>query len=159
MYRRWCNRQSHVPTSTRQPERPIDQFQYIAEGEIMFADLKVSTRLAVAFATIIVLLAVVITLGVSRMAVLNNHLHAITDENDPEASLANELQSVAYDIGVSVRDIIIITDTEKLRARHEELLTDYQHMDDTVEKLNRMFTSIASTTSTEKELISKIRTA
>jgi methyl-accepting chemotaxis protein len=125
----------------------------------MFADLKVSTRLAAAFGTIVVLLVIVITLGVSRMTVLNDHLHSITDENDPEASLANELQSVAYDIGVSVRDIIIITDTEKLRARHEELLGDYQHMDDTVEKLNRMFTSIASTTSTEKDLLSKIRTA
>ena len=61
----------------------------------MFADLKVSTRLAVAFGTIVVLLVIVITLGVSRMTVLNDHLHSITDENDPEASLANELQNVA----------------------------------------------------------------
>jgi len=125
----------------------------------MFADLKVSTRLAAAFGTIVVLLVVLIALGVSRMAVLNEHLHSITDENDEEASLASELQTIAYDIGVSVRDIIIITDAEKLRARHEELLADYQRMDDTVEKLNKMFTEIASTTATEKDLLAKIRTS
>jgi methyl-accepting chemotaxis protein len=121
--------------------------------------LKVSTRLAAAFGTIVVLLVVLITLGVSRMAVLNEHLHSITDENDQEASLANELQTIAYDIGVSVRDIIILTDPEKLRSKHEELLGDYQHMDDTLEKLNRMFTEIPSTTANEKDLLSKIRTA
>jgi len=125
----------------------------------MFANLKVSTRLAAAFGTIIVLLLVVVGLGVSRMAVLNEHLHSITDENNPEASLADDLHTIAYDIGVSVRDIIIITDVEKMRARHEELLADYQRMDETLEKLNKMFTDIASTTSTEKELLSKIRTA
>src|SRR3569832_381302 len=125
----------------------------------MFADLKVSTRLAAAFGTIVVLLVVAIALGVSRRAVLNEHLHSITDENDEEASLASELQTIAYDIGVSVRDIIIITDAEKLRARHEELLADYQRMDDTVEKLNKMFTEIASTTANEKELLAKIRTS
>src|ERR1700753_854133 len=125
----------------------------------MFADLKVSPRLAAAFGTIVVLLVVVISLGVSRMAVLNEHLHSITDENNPEASLANELRSIAYDMGVSVRDIIIITEAEQLRARHEELLSDFQHMDETVEKLNKMFSDIPSTTPTEKELLGKIRTA
>jgi methyl-accepting chemotaxis protein len=125
----------------------------------MFADLKVSTRLAAAFGTIVVLLVIVISLGVSRMAVLNEHLHSITDENNPEAALANELRTIAYDIGVSVRDIIIITDSETLRVRHEELLGDFQHMDETLEKLNKMFTDIPSTTPTEKELLGKIRTA
>ncbi len=101
----------------------------------MFADLKVSTRLAAAFGTIVVLLVIVISLGVSRMAVLNEHLHSITDENNPESSLANELRTIAYDMGVSVRDIIIITDNEAMRARHEELQGDFQHMDETSEKL------------------------
>ena len=125
----------------------------------MFANLKVSTRLALAFGTIVVMLVIVSALGVSRMASLNEHMHAVTDENDPEARLASELNTIAYDIGVSVRDIIILTDAEALRARHEELEEDFRHMDETVGKLNKMFTDIASTTATEKDLLGKITTA
>ncbi len=125
----------------------------------MFADMKVSTRLAAAFGTIVVLLIVIISLGVSRMAVLNEHLHAITDVNDQEADLAKEMNTTAYDIGVSVRDIIILTEAQQLRAKHEELLGDIQHLDDTIEKLSQMFTEIPSTTANQKDLLSKIRTA
>ncbi|MEA3179599.1 MAG: methyl-accepting chemotaxis protein [Gammaproteobacteria bacterium] len=125
----------------------------------MFADMKVSTRLAAAFGSIVVLLLIVIAVGVTRMGVLNDHLHAITDENNPEADLAVELSSVAYDIGVSVRDIVIFTDNETLKAKHEELERDFQQMDETLGKLNTMFTQIASTTPTEKDFLEKVRSA
>ena len=123
----------------------------------MFGNLKVSTRLATSFGVVVLLLVIVVSLGVSRMAVLNEHLHAITDENDPEASLATELRGASYAIGISVRDIIIFTDNETLRAKHRQLEADFQHMDEALEKLNKMFTEIASTTSTEKELLAKIK--
>jgi len=123
----------------------------------MFTNLKVSTRLAAAFGTIVVLLAVVIALGVSRMAVLNEHLHTITDENNPEASLANDLGTISLAIGVSVRDMIIITDDATLRVKHQELEQQFQNMDETLDKLNRMFNEIAATTANEKELLSKIK--
>src|SRR3569833_3147635 len=124
----------------------------------MFGNLKVSTRLATSFGVVVLLLIVVLGLGVSRMAVLNEHLHAITDENNPEASLAAELREDSYAIGVSVRDIIIFTDNETLRAKREQLEVNTQHMNEALDKLNKMFTELASTTSTEKELLARIRT-
>jgi len=124
----------------------------------MFGNLKVSTRLATSFGVVVLLLIVVMGLGVSRMAVLNEHLHAITDENNPEASLAAELREDSYAIGVSVRDIIIFTDNETLRAKREQLEVNTQHMNEALDKLNKMFTELASTTSTEKELLARIRT-
>jgi methyl-accepting chemotaxis protein len=125
----------------------------------MFANMKVSTRLIAAFGTIVVMLLIVMTLSVMRMSVLNDHLHAITDENNPESALAFELNTTGYDIGVSVRDIIIFTDNETLREKHQELESDFQHMDETLEKLNRMFTDIAATTPTEKDFLAKIKVA
>jgi methyl-accepting chemotaxis protein len=125
----------------------------------MFADMKVSTRLAAAFGSIVVLLLVVIGLGVTRMAVLNEHLHAITDENNVEGALAVELHTSADEIGMSVRDIIIFTDTETLRAKHKELEEHLQQLQDAADKLGRMFTELPSTTATEKELLAKIRSA
>jgi methyl-accepting chemotaxis protein len=125
----------------------------------MFANMKVSTRLIAAFGSIVVMLLIVMVLSVTRMAVLNDHLHSITDENNPESTLAFGLSTTAYDMGISVRDIIIFTDNEILKAKHQELEGDIQHMEDTVEKLNRMFTELVSTTATEKELLAKIKVA
>jgi len=124
----------------------------------MFVNLKVSTRLATSFGVVVLLLVTVMSLGISRMAVLNEHLHAITDENNPEAALASELREASYAMGVFVRDIIIFTDNETLRAKHGQLEESFQHMDEALDKLNKMFTEIASTTSTEKELLTKIKT-
>src|SRR4051812_44387739 len=100
----------------------------------MFSDMRVSTRLAAAFGSVVVLLVVVIIFGITRMAVLNEHLHSITDENNVESSYAVELHTIAYDMGVAVRDIIIFTDTETLRAKRQELEEDFQHMDASLEK-------------------------
>ena len=124
----------------------------------MFGNLKVSTRLATSFGAVVLLLVIVMSLGVSRMAVLNEHLHAITDENNPEAALAGELRDASYAMGISVRDIIIFTDNETLKAKYRQLEEGFQHMDEALDRLNKMFTEIASTTSTEKELLTKIKT-
>jgi methyl-accepting chemotaxis protein len=123
----------------------------------MFGNLKVSTRLATSFGVVLLLLLIVMSLGVSRMAVLNEHLHAITDENNPESALASDLRGASYAMAVSVRDIIIFSDNETLRAKHRQLEESFQQMDQGLDELNKMFTEIASTTSTEKELLTKIK--
>lgn len=115
-------------------------------------------RVGAAFGTIVVLLLMVIGLGITRMAVLNEHLHSITDENNVESALAVNVHTVAYDMGVSVRDIIIFTDPETLRAKHTELEEDFQHLDDTADKLGKMFTELPSTTTNGEAVASATQT-
>jgi methyl-accepting chemotaxis protein len=45
----------------------------------MFADLKVGTRLALAFGAVLLLLVGMLLTGVNRLSVVNEHLHAILD--------------------------------------------------------------------------------
>ena len=47
----------------------------------MFNDMKVGTRLAIAFGVVLVLLIAVVAIGVSRMANINAQLRSIADEN------------------------------------------------------------------------------
>jgi methyl-accepting chemotaxis protein len=149
---------AHRPSALLRVCRAYVAVHDFSEVRIMFGNLKVSTRLATSFGVVVLLLVIVISLGISRMAVLNEHLHAITDENNPEAALASELRGASYAMGVSVRDIIIFTDNDTLRAKHRQLEEGLQHMDDGLDKLNKMFTEIASTTATEKELLTRIKT-
>ncbi len=69
------------------------------------------------------------------------------------------MHTAADDIGISVRDIIIVTDSEILRENRQKLEDDFQHLEDSLDKLNKMFTEIAATTPTEKDFIAKIRAA
>jgi methyl-accepting chemotaxis protein len=123
----------------------------------MFADMKVGTRLAIAFGAVLVLLVGVLLTGVSRMSVVNDHLHAITAENNVEARDANELRANTSRIGITVRDLIITTDEATLKGQREQLETMGRTLERSVEKLDQLYGSLASTTPTEKELMGKIK--
>src|SRR6185437_5659965 len=65
----------------------------LAESLKMFTDLKVGTRLALAFGAVLLLLVGMAVTGITRLSVVNDHLHAITDEIDVEARDAKEIRS------------------------------------------------------------------
>jgi len=123
----------------------------------MFADMKVSTRLAVAFGAVLLLLVGMLVTGISRMAVVNEHLHAITEENNVESREAKEIRGDAFRIGLVVRDIIITTDETTLKAQRAELTTAAQGFDSNIERLDQLFSALPSTTPTEKDLMSRIK--
>ncbi|MDB6087478.1 MAG: hypothetical protein JWN85_262, partial [Gammaproteobacteria bacterium] len=123
----------------------------------MFADMKVGTRLAIAFSTVLLLLIGVVLTGVSRMSLVNDHLHAITSENNLESSGAQAIRTNAFRIGVTVRDIIITADEATLKVQRDQLEEHGRALDTSVQKLDQLFTSLASTTATEKELMAKIK--
>ncbi len=47
----------------------------------MFGNMKVGTRLALGFASVIVLLLTVLAVGMQRMSAIDTRLHEITDES------------------------------------------------------------------------------
>ena len=49
--------------------------------------------------------------GVSRLSVVNEHLHAITDENNVEAREAKDIRSETAQVALVIRDLIIATDS------------------------------------------------
>ncbi len=123
----------------------------------MFADMKVGTRLAVAFSVVLALLVCVVLTAISRMSVVNDHLHAITDENNVEAREAKDIRANSFTIGLLVRDLIITSDDAALKRQRGTLDEDLKALDTSVDKLDQLFNSLPSTTPTEKELMGKIK--
>jgi len=123
----------------------------------MFTDLKVGTRLALAFGAVLLLLLGTLATGISRLALVDEHLHAITDENNVEAREAKEIRGKGFKIGLTVRDLIIDTDAAQLRKQREELNPLLQGFDEAITKLDQLFNSLASTTPAERELMAKIK--
>src|SRR5688500_9797885 len=96
----------------------------------MFNDMKVGTRLAIAFGVVLVLLVAVVAIGVSRMANINAQLRSIADENVVQMQLAHEIRAASYSVSSTIRNLIILTDEDKLQA-------DYAKLQDAFEKARK----------------------
>ncbi len=65
----------------------------------MFQDMKVGTRLSIAFGVVLALLVGVILVGISRMANINEALRSITEENNEQIRHVAEIRAASYAIG------------------------------------------------------------
>jgi len=127
------------------------------EESMMFSDMKVSTRLMLAFGVVVFLLLSVIGVGVSRMARVNEGLRVITDEDMVEARHAVQMRSAAYEIAVSMRNMMLQTTDEKLEAEEARLRRAFEHFETEADTLDKLFTSIVTTTAAEKDLLTTVR--
>src|SRR5580692_3929547 len=87
----------------------------------MFSNVKVATRLSMAFAIVLLLLLAVVGLGVSRLAVINEGLRAITEENNAEMAHALGMRGTAFETSIAVRNLVLLTDAAKLKEEQDSL--------------------------------------
>ncbi|MGC1457719.1 MAG: methyl-accepting chemotaxis protein [Steroidobacteraceae bacterium] len=119
--------------------------------------MKVATRLAVAFTIVLLLLLAVVGLGVSRLALINEGLRTITEENNVEMAHAIGMRSAAFDTSISIRNLVLLTDQEKLQKERKTLDDQFQTFESEQAALSQMFASIPGTTPTENDLMVQIK--
>ncbi|MFC4314994.1 methyl-accepting chemotaxis protein [Steroidobacter flavus] len=122
----------------------------------MFNDMKVGTRLAIAFGVVLILLVGVVLIGVSRMANINESLRAITQENVAQMTHAQEIRAASYGVSSSTRNLFILTDTEEKKAEYAKLEAILEKARVERQALGKMFDTIGATTAREKELFAKL---
>ena len=77
--------------------------------------MKVGTRLALGFALLLVMLALIIAVSSMNMAAMNDSTSSIVDVNNPEIALASEMTESVYARAVAVRNLGLMTDQAKMR--------------------------------------------
>jgi len=122
----------------------------------MFSSMKVGARLAIAFGLVVVLLGAVLIVGVTRLALINEGVRSITQENNVEMAHAIALRASIYDTSLNIRNLMLDSDAEKIAKGTESANKSMQAFESHFSDLNKMFDSIASTTTTEKELMVSI---
>ncbi|HWK50256.1 MAG TPA: methyl-accepting chemotaxis protein [Steroidobacter sp.] len=122
----------------------------------MFNDMKVGTRLAMAFGVVVILLVGVVLVGVTRMANINEKLRAITQENAIQTAHAQEIRAASYALGTSSRNLIILTDEEQMKAEYVSIQASLEKSRVETAALKEMFNTLDSTTAKEKELFAKL---
>src|SRR5882757_4473241 len=123
----------------------------------MFSSMKVGTRLAIAFGLVVVLLGAVLMVGVNRLALINEGVRTITQENNVEMNLATGLRGSIFDSSLTIRNMMLYTDADKIAKETESMRTFMERFESQQVALAKMFDAIASTTPTEHELIAKIK--
>ncbi|MFO6420839.1 methyl-accepting chemotaxis protein [Hylemonella sp. W303a] len=121
-------------------------------------NMRIGARLGLGFGVILVLLAVVSLLGISRMAQVYTELQAITDENNEKVKLTENMSETITHIGALARDVVLQTEEAGMRAAHKSLLDTRKDYSKLEADLAKMLESLASTSPREKEALAKTRT-
>jgi methyl-accepting chemotaxis protein len=135
----------------------FDDFQKISGENLMFKNMRVATRLAVAFSLVVILLIAGFALGISRMGEMQARLQQITDTNDVEIQLANDMRSAAYENAINLRNVVLITDDVAMRAQVENLHKSMQAMEDAIAGLARKFDADAGLTHDQRDMLNTLR--
>ncbi|MTV36236.1 methyl-accepting chemotaxis protein [Duganella radicis] len=106
-----------------------------------FANLKIGTRLATAFGVLLVLLMVVAAVGVNRMSAIRHSMVEITQGNDVEAELAQDMRLNVEDRMLALRNIILLEDPAQMREYVERMRAQSQRYEATERKLRDTFTA------------------
>jgi methyl-accepting chemotaxis protein len=125
----------------------------------MFQDLKVSTRLSLAFGVVLVLLLAVIAVGVTRMQLIDREMTLITAVNDVEIRHATEMEATSLSMGVDLRDAMLATDATLTKELFTKVRDGAAGLDKEAAAIARMFAEDAGTTQGEKDELAKIQEA
>ena len=124
----------------------------------MFQNMKVSTRLALAFGVVLVLLLAVIAVGISRMQLIDDKMRDVTDVNDVEIRHATDMQSSQLIVGNTVRDLVIASDATVQKERLAQMHASVAELEKQAAEIERMFAQDSGTTQAEKDSLAKILT-
>ncbi|MEJ0039912.1 MAG: methyl-accepting chemotaxis protein [Gammaproteobacteria bacterium] len=122
----------------------------------MFADMKVGVRLALAFAMVLVLMASIIVVGVTRLGALNDEIDAITDVNNVEIQHATSMEKLSLSIGNDLRNMVIFTDVAAIKGELTHVREDVTALDKDSDALARQFSADTGTTAEEKDALSNV---
>jgi methyl-accepting chemotaxis protein len=123
----------------------------------MFGDMKVSTRLALAFGVVLLLLVGIAVLGVSRMAQVNEGLRTITEENNVEMNHAVGMRAAAFQVSISMRNMMLMTDDAALKTEDGVLHKAFADFEAQADALDKKFTEVTTTTQAERDLLSSVK--
>jgi methyl-accepting chemotaxis protein len=107
----------------------------LKKGANMLNNLKIGVRLSLSFGFMLLLVAITLVLGVSKMAVMNNATEQIVKDRYPKTVLANDAIVRTLDNGRSVRNLLLESeegiDKNKaiINANREKIKGDLEQLD------------------------------
>ena len=107
----------------------------------MLNDMKVATKLTLGFGVLIIMLALVSFIGISRMAQIDASLDQVMEERWPRAQMAGSIIERANTIAIAMRNMML-TNNPQDRAQQKQLIMETRtSLGATLDKLQAQVTS------------------
>ncbi len=103
-------------------------------------DFKIGQRIALGFATVLVLGAVIVGVGVSRLANLTQGIENITTLNLKEASLVADIERATLERAIAARNLVMLTDPAKRQIELDRVVETKKKIDGSFEALTSLLT-------------------
>lgn len=105
-------------------------------------NFKVSTRLAFGFATVFLLLCVMVGLSVNRLALLDEHMQMISQDRLPKVILVNTVEKQVNVIARSMRNALLASDPQDAAKELERVFDARKTIGETLSKLEQTIVSV-----------------
>jgi len=102
---------------------------------MMFDDMKLSTRLGLGFGTLVLLVAFMGGMTLARIPTVDDAFHKVTDERIPRVALLNEVKGNLNQIGLSMRNMLIMSAPADLKKQEAQIESAGKNIDDGLAKL------------------------
>ena len=119
-------------------------------------DVRIGTRLGIAFALVLALLLAVAVLGVTRMAVIQGNLGKIVSTNDVRLQHVYALKAAIFDTAIASRNVALLTDPKEKQEEFERIASARKAYKEAVSKLTAMFAANPDTSEAEKTLLAAV---
>lgn len=119
-------------------------------------NLKIGSRLALAFGVVLAMLLGVAGLGYSRMSEVQEKLQEIALVNNQQTALAVTMRGAVNREALAARELVLIRDPEQVRQINLSMVASKAENDKAEQALGSMFEKSAATTAKEIELFKTI---
>ena len=106
--------------------------------------LKIGPRIALGFGTVLVLSAVIVGVGVSRLADLTHGIEDISLRNLEEASLVADLERATLERAIAAGNLVVITDPAKRQIELDRIAESKTKIDDSFAALTSLLSGGAA---------------
>jgi methyl-accepting chemotaxis protein len=103
----------------------------------MFKNLKIGTRLGGGFGAVLVLLAILASVGLIQLAGMNRSMSSIVEDRYPKTAIANDIAYRVADNARIVRTLILLTDKDQLSVNKRDYDANVAAINEHLQELDR----------------------
>lgn len=122
----------------------------------MFGRLKIGTRLAIGFGTVLVLMAVMAIISINRVGIISDSLNTINDVNSVKQRYAINFRGSVHDRAIRLRDVVLAEDSADLNKTLNEIDQLAKAYSQAETKLDAIFAHGEGVTDDERRLHAQI---